>query len=416
MIGRLQAADIFQPGTFPVYTYVSRQSEGLISYEQRLEEAMETPGFLTSIVGPSKSGKTVLCEKVLPQDRMISFTGMDFRQEDDFWTVVARKLGLPVETELSETKGGELQGSVQASAGVNILVKKGAVSGGGSYKTTSSETMKSRQIASKDRVVQEFLTRDLVMLLDDFHYINKDVQIQIAYQLKDAIRQGLKAIVISLPHRADDAIRGNPDLNGRMNFINIEPWTEEELVQIPITGFKQLDVDISHGYSQRLACESITSPQLMQNICLNLARILNVDNTRGTRVHSEEELIQAFRRTTLNMAYKDVIKVIEAGPPTRGQKRTAYAIAGTNMDVYGAILYAIAKDPPIVSISIEELRQRIDSVVAQGRVERSRVLDALRQMQTIIHENGPLYQVFEWKDGIIHILDPYFLFYLRWSV
>lgn len=412
---KLKASDIFKPGTFPVHTYVSRQSDGLISYEKRLEEALETPGFLTSIVGPSKSGKTVLCEKVLPRDRMISFTGMDFRQDDDFWLVVARKLALPVETQLTETTGGEFQGSVQASAGVNVLVTKGSVSGVGSYKTTSSEAIVSKQIARKEKIVQAFLTRDLVMVLDDFHYIKKDMQIQIAYQLKDAIRSGLKAVVLSLPHRADDAIRENPDLNGRMNFINIEPWTEEELEQIPVTGFNKLGVAIPIDFSKRLARESIASPQLMQNVCLNLARILDVDYARVRSVESEEDLIRAFRRTTLNMAYKDVIKVIEAGPPTRGQKRTTYSVAGISMDVYGVVLYAIAKDPPIVSIGIEELRKRIDSVVEQGRVERSKVIDALRQMQTIIHENGPLYQVFEWKADEIYILDPYFLFYLRWN-
>ncbi|EKN67181.1 hypothetical protein BAZO_10036, partial [Schinkia azotoformans LMG 9581] len=39
-----------------------------------------------------------------------------------------------------------------------------------------------------------------------------EIQYDIAYQLKDAIRLELKAFVISLPQRADDAIRKNPDL------------------------------------------------------------------------------------------------------------------------------------------------------------------------------------------------------------
>lgn len=42
-----KAGDIFKPGTYPVYTYVSRKSDGLVSYEKLLEEALETPGFLT---------------------------------------------------------------------------------------------------------------------------------------------------------------------------------------------------------------------------------------------------------------------------------------------------------------------------------------------------------------------------------
>ncbi len=45
---------------------------------------------------------------------------------------------------------------------------------------------------------------------------------QIAQQLKDAIRRGFKAIVVSLPHRADEAIRQNADLSGRLKqMLNI---------------------------------------------------------------------------------------------------------------------------------------------------------------------------------------------------
>ncbi|MCI8927767.1 MAG: hypothetical protein HFI96_08660 [Lachnospiraceae bacterium] len=46
---------------------------------------------------------------------------------------------------------------------------------------------------------------------------------QITQQLKDAIRRGFKAIAVSLPHRADEAIRQNADLSGRLSLINIEP-------------------------------------------------------------------------------------------------------------------------------------------------------------------------------------------------
>lgn len=45
---------------------------------------------------------------------------------------------------------------------------------------------------------------------------------QIAQQLKDAIRRGFKTIVVSLPHRADEAIRQNADLSGRLSLINME--------------------------------------------------------------------------------------------------------------------------------------------------------------------------------------------------
>ena len=63
-----------------------------------------------------------------------------------------------------------------------------------------------------------------MLVIDDFHYAPEEKRMQIAQQLKDAIRRGFKAIVVSLPHRADEAIRRNADLSGRLSLINMESW------------------------------------------------------------------------------------------------------------------------------------------------------------------------------------------------
>lgn len=128
-----------------------------------------------------------------------------------------------------------------------------------------------------------------MLVLDDFHYSPEEVQLDIAYQLKDAIRREFKAVVISLPHRADDAIRKNPDLSGRLNLINIEPWQEDELKEIAITGFEQLGIKISDELASKMALESLTSPQLMQSICLNLSLILNIDEDESIKEINDEK-------------------------------------------------------------------------------------------------------------------------------
>ena len=50
----LKYEDVFRPGSFPEYTYISRKSAvSDLSYEFRLEQAIKVSGFLTSLVGPS---------------------------------------------------------------------------------------------------------------------------------------------------------------------------------------------------------------------------------------------------------------------------------------------------------------------------------------------------------------------------
>ncbi len=59
----LRAEDVFRPGAFPEYTYISRKSAiSDLPYEFRLTQALKVSGFLTSLVGPSKMGKTI-CRK-----------------------------------------------------------------------------------------------------------------------------------------------------------------------------------------------------------------------------------------------------------------------------------------------------------------------------------------------------------------
>lgn len=49
------------------------------------------------------SGKTVLCEKVIGIGSIVSLTGDDFKYLDDFWKIVASKVGISLEGEYSET-------------------------------------------------------------------------------------------------------------------------------------------------------------------------------------------------------------------------------------------------------------------------------------------------------------------------
>lgn len=391
--------DVFKPGSFPKYTYVSRKSAGFdFTYEMRLTQALNTPGYLTSIVGPSKTGKTVLCEKVIGLENIVSLTGSDFKNQHDFWTIIANKVGISLEGEYLETA---------------------SLKGTDTNPEERSVSTREKYISSKDKVIQYFQENNLVLIIDDFHYAPDQLQLDIAYQLKDAIRREFKAIVISLPHRADDAIRKNPDLSGRLNLINIEPWKEEELKEIAITGYEKLGIKISDDFASKMAIESLTSPQLMQSICLNLAIILNIDNDKDIKQITDSKILEeSYRFTTINLPYQEVAKRLMAGPPTRGQGRKKYQLNDElEADIYHILLKAVALDPPIISIDLDEMKERIDQLTSNSKekIERNKIKNSLQRLHELMKSSGQIYQVFEWKDNQIFILDPLFLFYLRWG-
>ena len=92
---------IFIPGALPTSTYITRKSKMGFTYEERLRQALNINGYLTVISGPSKIGKTVLCEKVIGLDSLVEVSGADFESKSDFWTDIAKKSGMPIKSDLS---------------------------------------------------------------------------------------------------------------------------------------------------------------------------------------------------------------------------------------------------------------------------------------------------------------------------
>ncbi|MDC3418336.1 ATP-binding protein [Aquibacillus salsiterrae] len=393
-MSKLLAEQVFKPASFPQYTYISRKSKDLnIDFELRLQQALKISGCLTSIVGPSKMGKTVLCEKVIDLENLIEVSGVDFNNKNEFWSIVGAKAGLPVSGLFSEVD---------------------------KYEGTNSQKELNRTekyLLNKDKVINYFKDNGLVLVLDDFHYAEEEIQLHIAQQLKDAIRKEFKAIVISLPHRADDAIRKNADLTGRLNLINMEPWQIEELEEIAKRGFNQLGVKINAELARKIAIESLTSPQLMQYICLSISTLMDLDNIQIEEI-SEEVLENAYKFTTVNFEYKDVVKVLKEGPNTRGKQRKIFITSkGKSLDIYGLIVESIADNPPLMGLTIDELKYRIDNIITDSdkKPDKKTIRESLNKLQAILNEKENIYRVFEWKDNTVHILDPLFLFFLRWG-
>lgn len=147
-----------------------------------------------------------------------------------------------------------------------------------------------------------------------------------------------------MPHRSDDAIRQNADLSGRLSLINIEIWKKEDLKQIALKGFRQLDIHITEEVADKLAVECLTSPQLMQYICLSICTLLE---DRNEVTVCEEILETAYQFTTVNFNYFDVVSVMAKGPNPRGKRRNMYQTkSGQELDLYGLILESFAKNPP----------------------------------------------------------------------
>ena len=116
----LKATEVFVPGAFPHHTYVEREGERL---EDALRDAVSTPGQVVSISGPSKSsksGKTVLVERVVGQDLLIPITGASLHSPDDVWNRALDWMDVPSTTSGTQTVAGKLGGEVAGKGSVGM--------------------------------------------------------------------------------------------------------------------------------------------------------------------------------------------------------------------------------------------------------------------------------------------------------
>ena len=200
-------------------------------------------------------------------------------------------------------------------------------------------------------------------------------------------------------------------------MITIDTWKEEDLKKIALMGFEKLNIKISDAIAEKLAVECLTSPQLMQYICLSICTLLEDENKQEV---TDEILEKAYKFTTVNFSYADVVNTMGKGPNQRGQQRKTYETTdGKLLDMYGLIVESLAKNPPLTEISFETFYSRIIQLIKvsanEKNPEKSIVKEHLRKLQNLLEAKEEIYRAIEWKDGKVYVLDPLFLFYLRWG-
>jgi hypothetical protein len=417
----LKATEVFVPGAFPHHTYVEREGERL---EDALRDALSTPGQVVSISGPSKSGKTVLVERIVGRDLLIPITGASLRSPDDVWDRALDWMDIPSTTSGSQTLTGSLGGEVAGKGGVQIpLFAKGELSASASAeiaRESGTEIVRNRR--GLQQVVKEIAETEFVILLDDFHYMERVLQEEVAKALKEAVRLGVRIVTAAVSHRGDDVVRANPELRGRVRTIDLRYWSTTELSQIARAGFDTLNADVDLSVINRFAVESAGSPQLMQLLCLQSCFVLNLrERSETPRVINFDggALTRIFEQTSASTDFRSLVDVLDAGPRTRGTERKTYQFTdGTQGDVYRVVLKAFADNPPQLSFPYEELLRRTSTVCVPGDSPvGSSVTGTCLHMTKLAQEKFPKERAVDWDEQkqVLDIPDPYLLFYLRWS-
>jgi hypothetical protein len=364
-----------------------------------------------------------LVERVVGRDLLIPISGASLRSADDVWNRVLDWMDVPQRSSSTNSVEGAVGAEVTASGSVGIpLIGKGEAGGSVSTGTSAGigkETVRERRGLAQ--VVDEIAGSDFVVLIDDFHYMDRAVQTEVAKTLKEAIRLGIKIVTAAVTHRGDDVVRANPELRGRVRAVDLNYWQREELAGIAARGFEVLNFEIPPLAVDTFVIESAGSPQLMQSMCLQARFVLNLrQKTLLPQVAQvdPEKLRTILEQTSASTDFRSLVDVLDAGPRTRGTERKTYRFHdGTEGDVYRAVLKAVAADPPRLSFPYDELLSRTSKVCFGEPPVGSSVTGTCLHMSKLALEKFPSERAIDWDEQkqVLDIPDPYLLFYLRWS-
>ena len=414
----MRMRQVFIPGGHPQYTYVRRERTGL---EGQIGAASDNLCKLVTLTGPTKSGKSVLVQRVLPPERAIWLDGGSVSNEDDLWLQVLDRLGGATEVSKTSKSEGGSESAVETSVegGIPLFTKaeaKLAITRGRAHGTGES---RSRRVAPKAKALDLLRRSRVPLVIDDFHYLDRTLQGAVVRALKALIFGGHPVVFLAIPHRKFDAVRVEREMTGRVQHVLMPPWTPEELQEIANTGFPLLNLRVDPEVVRLFQRECLASPHLMQEFCRQLCEENGIEETApGLRqlgfVEGERTLFERVARDTSKTVFDRLAK----GPRARTDRKQRAFRDGSRGDIYLAVLLAIAAlKPGMTTLEYEEVRSSLREIVVElpQANEVSSVLDHMAAIQADDQASAP---VLDWEkeERRLHITDPFFAFFLRWGM
>ena len=409
----IRIGDVFKSIGQPTVTYVRRKDA---RFEDTLKSAVQSSGQLCLITGPSKTGKTTLYKKVLSE---LDLQPLIIRCDEslsptEFWAKALESIDFARLTELQTSGSLKVNSSAKISGKIGwpwLASIIGEISLGISGETTEGE-VKARILANPSpmHIIPILKKLPLCLVVEDYHYLSDTTKRVIFQQWKSFVDEQVSVVVVSTTHHAADMINANKDLLARVCHIEVSRWPRSDLEEIVEKGFNYLQTTLRSNVKELIANESVGLPILTQQCCeqLFIDKGLGMFNGEYDVDFSREDAHRALRNLAksrygqLESAYSKLI----TGPRKRARK----------YDTYELILSCFAQEPIKFALKKHEIDERLASLDLPPDkhpppASVASTLNALGRFQSRTEM-----EMLEWQtdEEILYILEPAFLFYLRW--
>lgn len=382
----IQTADVFTPAELPRITDVNRTE--LTTGITRL---LSRKGYI-SLTGATKLGKTTFVRGFLaslPEGSWSTYIpGQSLKNgAEDLWIRLAQALEIPTSKESGLASSDKMTWGFLGRLKIGLFGVADATTGanvGGEHATTT--TVGDKFTVVPEQAVTEALglirenSRKVVIAIDDFHFIlDADKRQAIIVALRPLVDLGCKAILSTILGGDLDPAFNNTNTGGRRKSLVVDPWEVEELEAIATKGFRALNLWASPGLITDLAEQSFGSPQIMQQLCLDLCEIENKfierdDQAQAEEVHAPADR-EAFYRSLDDDEAMGWLRKLAAGPnPRKKRRRRMYPTTPpVELDGYQLILHTIHAMGSPTQLPLVELKRHVGEALRLDPKELNKI-------------------------------------------
>jgi len=412
-MGKYLISEIFKVIGSPKVTYVKRNNG---EFEFELFNSLSVPGNLCLLTGPSKTGKTTLYNKVISETNKIPLIVRcdDTMDTEEVWRKALEDINFDQITKKSEKGHIELSGEIKAGVqtGWEWLAKVIGEVKLGLKGTYSSETVREKVLAtpSPKHLIPILKELPYTLVIEDFHYLTESTKTSLFQQWKDFTDNEVSTIIVGTAHHAIDLALSNKDLVGRVSHIEVGTWKLDDLKKIIEQGFEELEINIDPTLKQLIAAESVGLPLITQGICARLFfdKRITTYNTRNKLKFCKIDIETAMTNVanqTFNI-FSDLYQILITGFRKGARKYNTYEL----------LLLIFTLDPVTFKLKRSEIDDRLERLDSKfERPPAASVNSTLGILGKLQKKNG--IELLEWstKQDTLYILEPSFLYYLRWK-
>ncbi|MBL4585579.1 MAG: hypothetical protein JKX84_00770 [Flavobacteriales bacterium] len=367
--------------------------------------------------GGSKQGKSCLRKyHVTEKEGVVIQCTRDYSLESLYEQILKNaEIEYKVSSQITTKGTHKITAKVTAEGGVPFIAK---AKGEGSYEY---ENGKGHSTSYKSLDIDPTEPNDLVrvligneftkfIIIEDFHYLEEDVQRQFAFDLKVFHETSdLIFIIVGVWQESNRLTIFNGDLSGRITNINADDWQELELEQLINSGFPLLNVRFPSDVISTILDMSNENVGLVQELCYRICEKNEVWQTQETlqEIGSKEQVAEAIESIINDLAtrYKTFMRKFSEG------------LSVTEFEMYKWVMYAV------VISTTDELRNGIAPNILFAKIKKvhpkqenlqlthlNQALERVGKVQTK-HKLQPF--ILDFSNDELFVVDANFLVFLE---